>query len=124
MERGGEGVTAATLMRAVGLHKNYNGLPRSTMSASMYVAAKSSPCSTTTVRASRPLVEALAGAQLPDSGRIDIDGKAVPFRGPRDAEAAGSGCLHHGPGLVDTLDVPENAFLGRELQVKIFGLLQ
>jgi hypothetical protein len=25
---------------------------------------------------------------------------------------------------VDTLDVPENAFLGRELQVKIFGLLQ
>ena len=33
------------------------------------------------------------------------------------------GCLHQGLGLVDSLDVPENVFLGRELQTKVLGLV-
>ncbi|MGI9333728.1 MAG: ATP-binding cassette domain-containing protein [Gammaproteobacteria bacterium] len=69
------------------------------------------------------LVKALAGAQPPDSGLIEIDGEAVELRTPRDADAAGIGCLHQGLGLVDALNVPENVFRGRELQTKLAGLI-
>lgn len=69
------------------------------------------------------LVKALSGAQPPDSGKIEVDGHSVQLRSPRDADAAGIGCVHQGLGLVDTLNVPENVFLGRELQFKRFGFL-
>ena len=65
------------------------------------------------------LVKALAGAQPPDNGRIEIHGVARQLNTPRDASDAGIGCLHQGLGLVDTLNVPENVFLGRELLTKL-----
>ncbi len=61
------------------------------------------------------LVKALAGAQPPDGGRIEIEGVPRQLNTPRDASEAGIGCLHQGLGLVDSLNVPENVFLGREL---------
>ena len=67
-------------------------------------------------------VKTLAGAQLPDSGRIEIDGKAVTLESPKKASFYGIGCLHQGLGLIDTLNVPENVFLGRELQSKVLGI--
>jgi ABC-type sugar transport system ATPase subunit len=110
-------------MRVVGLRKSYGGL-RAVDDVTLDVhrgeilalvgdngAGKST------------LVKALAGAQPPDSGSIEIDDQPVSLRTPRDAEAAGIGCLHQGLGLVDALDVPENVFLGRELQTKIFGFV-
>ncbi len=69
------------------------------------------------------LVKALSGAQPPDTGTIEVGGKAVQLRSPRDADAAGIGCLHQGLGLVDALNVPENVFLGRELKVKLLGIV-
>ena len=69
------------------------------------------------------LVKALSGAQPPDSGLIEANGKPIELRSPRDADAAGIGCIHQTLGLVDELDVPENVFLGRELQRKRFGFL-
>ncbi|MEP0952943.1 MAG: ATP-binding cassette domain-containing protein [Paracoccaceae bacterium] len=69
------------------------------------------------------LIKALAGAQPPDSGTIALDGEHLQLDTPRDADDAGIGCLHQGLGLVDTLNVPENVFLGRELQTKLFGVL-
>ena len=65
------------------------------------------------------LVKAIAGAQPPDGGRIEIDGVVRQLNTPRDASDAGIGCLHQGLGLVDTLDVPENVFLGRELLTRV-----
>jgi ABC-type sugar transport system ATPase subunit len=65
-------------------------------------------------------VKTLAGAQLPDSGHIEIDGEAVKLESPKKAGFYGIGCLHQGLGLIDTLNVPENVFLGRELQKKKF----
>ena len=67
-------------------------------------------------------VKTLAGAQLPDSGHIEIDGEAVRLESPKKAGFYGIGCLHQGLGLIDTLNVPENVFLGRELQKKILGI--
>ena len=65
------------------------------------------------------LVKALAGAQPPDGGHIEIDGVLHQLNSPRDASEAGIGCLHQGLGLVDTLNVPENVFLGRELLTRL-----
>ena len=123
MDEGDGDAAAAPLMRVVGLEKSYGGL-RAVDDVSFDVhqgeilalvgdngAGKST------------LVKALAGAQPPDRGRIEIDGRESLFRTPRDAEAAGVGCLHQGLGLVDALDVPENVFLGRELQAKVFGVV-
>lgn len=70
------------------------------------------------------LVKALSGAQPPDGGQIEAHGRPLQLRNPRDADAAGIGCLHQGLGLVDSLNVPENVFLGRELQVKRLGFLR
>ena len=69
------------------------------------------------------LVKALSGAQPPDSGTIEADGRTVQLRSPRDADDAGIGCIHQSLGLVDALNVPENVFLGRELLRKRFGFL-
>ncbi|MDE0307566.1 MAG: ATP-binding cassette domain-containing protein [Albidovulum sp.] len=69
------------------------------------------------------LVKAIAGAQPPDSGQILIDGVARQLNTPRDASVAGIGCLHQGLGLVDTLNVPENVFLGRELTTKLMNCI-
>ena len=111
------------MMRIVGLRKSYGGL-RAVDDVTFNIhrgeilalvgdngAGKST------------LVKALAGAQPPDAGSIEIDDQPVSLRTPRDAEAAGIGCLHQGLGLVDALDVPENVFLGRELQTRVFGLV-
>ena len=123
MAKGGEDVRPTTLMRVVGLRKSYGGLDAvDDVTFDVYrgeilalVGDNGAGKST--------LVKALAGAQPPDSGSIEVDAQPVSLRTPRDAEAAGIGCLHQGLGLVDALDVPENVFLGRELQTKIFGLV-
>ena len=70
------------------------------------------------------LVKALAGALKPDSGQIEFEGKEVKLENPRDAEKTGIGCLHQGLGLVDSLNVPENVFLGRELQKKFLDKVE
>lgn len=69
------------------------------------------------------LIKALSGAQPPDEGHLEMHGVALKMRTPVDASAAGIGCLHQGLGLVDTLNVPENVFLGRELQTRLFGII-
>jgi ABC-type sugar transport system ATPase subunit len=70
------------------------------------------------------LVKALAGAQPPDSGEIRFDGAPVRLSTPLDAAAVGIGCLHQGLGLVDALNVPENVFLGREIESKVLGFVR
>lgn len=69
------------------------------------------------------LVKALSGATPQDSGSIEFDGKPVKLTKPRDADEIGIGCLHQGLGLVDALNVPENVFLGQEIQKQILGFI-
>ena len=69
------------------------------------------------------LVKALSGATPQDSGSIEFDGKPVKLAKPRDADEIGIGCLHQGLGLVDALNVPENVFLGQEIQKKLLGFI-
>lgn len=69
------------------------------------------------------LIKALSGATPQDSGSIEFDGKPVKLTKPRDADEIGIGCLHQGLGLVDALNVPENVFLGKEIQKKVLGFI-
>lgn len=123
MDEGGSSVVATTLMRVAGLRKSYGGLLAvddvtfDVLRGEVLALVGDNGAGKST------LGKALAGAQQPDSGSIEIEGQSVSLRTPRDAEAAGIGCLHQGLGLVDALDVPENVFLGRELQTKVFGLV-
>jgi ABC-type uncharacterized transport system ATPase subunit len=60
------------------------------------------------------LMNILDGLYQPDEGEIRIDGRAVGFRSPRDAIAAGLGMVHQHFTLVDSMSVTENILIGLE----------
>jgi simple sugar transport system ATP-binding protein len=60
------------------------------------------------------LSKVLSGAVVPDSGTIEIDGKAVVFASPADARAHHVEMVYQDLSLCDTVDVAGNLFLGRE----------
>ncbi|WP_104172760.1 ABC transporter ATP-binding protein [Arthrobacter sp. Y81] len=60
------------------------------------------------------LMNVLYGLYEPSEGEILVDGKAVTFRGPGDAMAAGIGMVHQHFMLVPVFTVAENVALGAE----------
>jgi ABC-type sugar transport system ATPase subunit len=60
------------------------------------------------------LIQILGGVFRPDSGRIEIGGKAVRFRDPAAALAEGIGIIHQELNLVEPFTVAENLALGHE----------
>lgn len=60
------------------------------------------------------LVKIIAGAQTADDGEIILRGKTAAVANPRDATNLGIAALHQNLGLVGSLNVFENIFLGRE----------
>jgi ABC-type sugar transport system ATPase subunit len=69
------------------------------------------------------LIKVLSGAVQPDSGQITMEARPIELRSPRAATELGIETVHQNLGLVDTLDVPQNVFLGREIKTKLFGLV-
>jgi simple sugar transport system ATP-binding protein len=61
------------------------------------------------------LMKMLAGAEIPDSGKMLIDGVELPWSGPRSARAHGIEMVYQDLALCNDLDVAANLFLGREL---------
>src|SRR4051795_8630695 len=53
----------------------------------------------------------VAGVYMPDSGSVEIDGKAVTFASPREAVAVGIGMVHQELAFCDNLSVAENLCL-------------
>jgi ribose transport system ATP-binding protein len=68
------------------------------------------------------LMNILAGVFPPDSGQIELHGKAVTFRAPRDAQEIGISIIFQELNLVPQLSVAENIFLGREPRTRL-GLI-
>jgi len=66
------------------------------------------------------LVKIIAGAEPPDEGDFFVRGKSVIIRSPKEAAQLGIATLHQNLGLVGSLNVFENIFLGREI-IKRFG---
>jgi len=60
------------------------------------------------------LMKILYGMLRPDGGTIRVDGRAVRFRSPKDAIAAGIGMVHQHFMLAANLTVLENVVLGSE----------
>lgn len=58
----------------------------------------------------------LAGAVLPDSGSVSLDGRRVQFHSPAEALSGGVALVHQEPALAPHLTVAENIGLGREPQ--------
>jgi len=58
------------------------------------------------------LMSILAGLYRPDSGEVEIDGKPVRFRSPREAIAHGIGMVYQHFMLVEPFTVAENVVLG------------
>jgi len=67
------------------------------------------------------LTKILAGALVPDSGRIELDGEAVRFTSPADARARHIEMVYQDLSLCDTIDVAGNLFLGREPVRTVLG---
>lgn len=110
---------AATVLNVVGLTKSYGGLKAVDDVSFQVFEGEILALVGDNGAGKSTLVKAIAGAQPPDLGRIEIDGVAHQLNTPREASEAGIGCLHQGLGLVDTLNVPENVFLGRELLTQL-----
>lgn len=68
------------------------------------------------------LIKMLAGVLTPDEGEIFIRGGKVVINDPNDARDLGIETLYQELGLVDTFNVPENIFLGRELTTTRLGI--
>ena len=60
------------------------------------------------------LMKMLSGAEIPDSGRILIDGEPLPLTGPGSSRAHGIEMVYQDLALCNDLDVAANLFLGRE----------
>lgn len=60
------------------------------------------------------LIKILAGAQRPDEGVIEIEGRDAAIRHPLDARRAGVAVIYQEFNLIPALTVRENIFLGRE----------
>ncbi|MEU4195149.1 sugar ABC transporter ATP-binding protein [Kribbella sp. NPDC026611] len=65
------------------------------------------------------LMKILSGDVTEYDGTIEIDGRALRFGGPTDAQAAGIAMIHQELDLVPGLSVVDNIFLGRELRTKL-----
>ena len=69
------------------------------------------------------VIRMLSGATRPDSGRISVEGEAVDFQGPADAQARGIATAYQDLALCPNLGVAENLVLGREPRKTNWGIL-
>ncbi len=60
------------------------------------------------------LMKMIAGAEPIDAGEMVVDGTPVRLRSPRDAEQHGIEMVYQDLALVETLEVVQNLYLGRE----------
>lgn len=61
------------------------------------------------------LMKVLSGEHTDYTGELLLDGKKVNFKGIKESEAAGIAIIHQELGLIETLNVCENIFLGNEI---------
>ena len=69
------------------------------------------------------LMKILAGAYKMDEGQISLDGNLIEIHNPLDAEKFGIGTVYQELNLVQKLNISENIFLGKDLFVNKFGMV-
>lgn len=68
------------------------------------------------------LIKILTGAYIPDGGTISVDGEAVSFTTPQQAQVAGIGTVYQEVNLLPNMTVVDNLFIGRQ-PTNRFGLV-
>lgn len=68
------------------------------------------------------MIKIVSGVYQPDSGDIQLDGRAVHFGNPREAHLAGIATIYQELGLYPELSVAENIFMGHAPMKKRLGL--
>jgi simple sugar transport system ATP-binding protein len=68
------------------------------------------------------LTKIIAGAYVPDAGRIVVDGELVAYTTPAEARARRIEMVYQDLSLCDSVDVAGNLFLGREPVRRVLGL--
>jgi general nucleoside transport system ATP-binding protein len=66
------------------------------------------------------LMKIIYGMEAPDGGHVEVDGKPLDLRSPRDAIDAGIGMVHQHFMLVDHLTVFENLIIGTSIGGRFF----
>ena len=61
------------------------------------------------------LMRILSGVEASDGGVVELDGREIVLRSPRDASAHGISIVHQELSVMPNLDVSENIFAGREI---------
>jgi len=69
------------------------------------------------------LIKILSGAELPTEGTIEVFGKTVNIRNPRDSFELGIETIYQDLALFDNLDFSQNIFAGREYKSRGIGRL-
>ena len=69
------------------------------------------------------LIKIISGASQADKGEIQLGGKPMLFRAPRDAMEAGIHTVFQNLSLCDNLDVAANLFLGKELHKNVLNFI-
>src|SRR5215218_5503971 len=101
-------------LEAIGITKRYGGLVAlsdgrlSLAGGEVHVLMGSNGCGKST------LCKVIAGAVSAESGEVRLRGRAVSFRNPHEAKAAGIATVYQEMSLVPTLSVAENVLLGVE----------
>jgi ribose transport system ATP-binding protein len=70
------------------------------------------------------LLSILNGSVRPDAGSVTVLGRELRLGSPADSAAAGVATVYQEQGLVPTLRVYENLFLGREARFSVGGVLR
>jgi ribose transport system ATP-binding protein len=61
------------------------------------------------------LIKCISGAEVPDGGEIDINGRVFGSLSPKEAREAGIAVIYQELSVIDTLDVTDNMFMNDEL---------
>jgi ABC-type sugar transport system ATPase subunit len=111
---GSDADPAAPLLAMTGIVKSYPGV-RALDGVDLEVAAGEVVALVGENGAGKStLMKVLGGVVAPDGGRIRLAGRAVAWRSPREARAAGIAVIHQELSLVPGLTASENIFLGQE----------
>ncbi|KQT69646.1 MULTISPECIES: sugar ABC transporter ATP-binding protein [unclassified Aureimonas] len=68
------------------------------------------------------MIRVMSGAHQPNEGSVELDGQAIRFSGPREAQGLGIAVVHQELLLFPAMTVAENVFLGHQPR-KASGLL-
>lgn len=109
--------TTASLLRASDIRKSF-GPVAALSSASLRVDPGKVTCLLGDNGAGKStLVKILSGLFAPDSGEIQVRGKPVTFKSPRDALNLGIATVYQDLALVPSMPIYRNFFLGREPEI-------